>query len=422
MFDIITALVTNLFRTFIMKKYLEIFFFSEDRSADNRKEKIFYFLFYLITTSVYLMFHYPPANIAINIIMTYFLTQLYPGEQKKKILVALLVYGINMICDVLSIYSFSDYVVGQNYNEIAAYVTVLYIFLCELLTERIWMKKKAVRQAPPYWGLLLLVPVISIGVLFVLIMSNLNNRILLVSMSSGILFLNMLVFYLYYALLEMFSRIQDNLIFERQIASYANQLDIMMQSEEKIRALRHDMKHHLNELSRMAEAKKNTEITAYIHTMQSQMISDKEYISTGNKNADSILNYMIRQAKEKLIQVECKVTIPREANMPLFDWNIILGNLLENAIMASEKSEEKWLSIFIKYEKGILFLQIRNSYTDRIQKIESEYISTKKTKEDHGIGLKNVKKIVEKYNGSIDISDVHNIFDVKVMLYLTETA
>ena len=90
--------------------------------------------------------------------------------------------------------------------------------------------------------------------------------------------------------------------------------------------------------------------------------------------------------------------------------------------MASEKSEEKWLSIFIKYEKGILFLQIRNSYTDRIQKIESEYISTKKTKEDHGIGLKNVKKIVEKYNGSIDISDVHNIFDVKVMLYLTETA
>ena len=68
--------------------------------------------------------------------MLYMVTQVYDGEQKKKILVSILVYGINMACDILSVYSFGNYVVREEYNEISAYITVLLISICEFIIER----------------------------------------------------------------------------------------------------------------------------------------------------------------------------------------------------------------------------------------------------------------------------------------------
>ena len=106
MFDWITALGTNLFRTFILKKFMAVFFLEEVENV--RKERTVYLLFFIATTAVYLAFHFPPANILTNILMIYGITQLYEGNQKKKILVTMLIYGINMICDVFAVYTFSD--------------------------------------------------------------------------------------------------------------------------------------------------------------------------------------------------------------------------------------------------------------------------------------------------------------------------
>ena len=35
----------------------------------------------------------------------------------------------------------------------------------------------------------------------------------------------------------------------------------------------------------------------------------------------------------------------------------------------------------------------------------------------HGIGLQNVKKVVDSYKGEMKIVDIDNIFDVKIILY-----
>lgn len=116
MFDIITVLSTNLFRTFIIKRFMTIFFLEE--VENKRKERILYSLFFLITMAVYLIFDFPPTNIAVNLIMIYAITQAYEGEQKKKLLVSILIYGINMACDIFAVYSFSDYVFGNPVRNI----------------------------------------------------------------------------------------------------------------------------------------------------------------------------------------------------------------------------------------------------------------------------------------------------------------
>ncbi|HIX14121.1 MAG TPA: GHKL domain-containing protein [Candidatus Hungatella pullicola] len=417
MLDIFTTLSSNLFRTFILKKFMTIFFAEESEKDIN--EKLVYISFFAVTSFIHLMFHFPPANILTNIFMIYVVTQIYKGDKKKKILITILIYGINMICDVISVYSFANYIVGEEYSQISPYVTVLLISVCEFIIERFVIKKRYAPFTPPYWYLLILIPLVSIGILFVLLMNNLNNRIILITVSAGILYINMLIFYLYNAIMSAYLKLEENNLFERQVESYANQLDVLMLSEEKNRALRHDMKHHLNELMMMATNHKDDEIIEYIENMQMFMTNAKEYINSGNKGIDSILNYMLSGAKENLAKVEYKINIPKEIKIRPFDLNVIFGNLLENAIEAAKNSERKWLSLWVHYKKGILFIEIKNSYNQMLKKRGNSYLSTKEEVGEHGIGLQNVSKIVSNYHGSMQISDENNIFDVKIILYTT---
>lgn len=412
---IVITLSTNLFRTFIIRKFMALYF---QRDIENKKkEKVVYSLFFFFTSVVYLTFHFPPVNIITNLLLIYLITLIYEGRQKKKILITFLIYGINMICDIIAVYSFNDYIIGKNQNEMTVYITVFLIAVCEFIIEKFLVKNRKTDFIPPYWSILITIPIISIVLLTVMIMSNLNNRIILVLMGTGILFINLLIFCLYDVLVSAYVKLEENAIFERQMVSYSNQLNIMMQSEEKMIALRHDMKHHLNEMSIMARRNEDSEVMHYIQNMYTYFNNPNEYISSGNKEVDSLLNYMLNKADNILDSVNYQINVPKELEIPSFDLTIIVGNLLENAIDAAKDSEERWLEVLLNYEKGMLFIRIRNSYNNLVQKRGEVYITTKKKKQEHGIGLQNVKKVVDNYKGEMQISAQDNIFDVKIILY-----
>ena len=161
----------------------------------------------------------------------------------------------------------------------------------------------------------------------------------------------------------------------------------------------------------------NEEIQKYIQDMGEYMQNQSELVSCGNKNLDSLLNYLLGQAKKKLNHVEYEVQVPSDLCISAFDLNMILGNLIENAIEAAEQTKDKWTSVDIYYEKGMLSMEIKNSFQHELDVEKNKLLSTKEEK-GHGIGLANVRKMVEKYQGFMDISNTNQIFTVKVMLYL----
>lgn len=128
---------------------------------------------------------------------------------------------------------------------------------------------------------------------------------------------------------------------------------------------------------------------------------------------------MIQRAREQLQTVTVKVKLPEKLGHS-FDINIIIGNLLENAIEAAIQTDEKLLDVFMEFKQGILKVEIKNSFNGEIKKNQKGFITTKERKELHGIGLQSVKKIVEKYNGALTISISENIFCVKLIMYLME--
>ena len=126
---------------------------------------------------------------------------------------------------------------------------------------------------------------------------------------------------------------------------------------------------------------------------------------------------MLNKAERILERVDYKINVPKELDINSFDLNIIVGNLLENAIDAAKDSEEKWIEVSMNYEQGILFIRIRNSFDNVVQRRGNTYLTTKKKTVGHGIGLQNVKKVVDNYKGEMQILDSDNIFDVKIILY-----
>lgn len=415
MAEMITVLSTNLFRTFILKRFMSIFF--EINIEEKGKERICYFVFFSLTVLVHSFFHFPVLNIITNLLLIYFITRLYVGVEKKKVLVTLLIYGINMFCDIIAVYSFGNYMVDEEANGMTVYITTFLILICEFVVERFLVKNKSKDFIPFHGNILIAIPAISIMILLILVMNNLNSRMILISVSVGILLINLLIFYLYGVLVDAYLKLEERALFERQIASYANQLNIMTQTEEKVRTLKHDMKHHLNELMILARHQNDDKVMDYICDMQAYLENPHEYISSGNQEVDSLMNYMLNRAKTVLNHVNYEINIPKELAIRSFDLNVIVGNLLENAIESAEQSKERWLELFLNYERGMLFIRVRNSYDNAIKRKGEIYITTKKEKRIHGIGLQNVKNVVDTYKGDMQISDKDNIFDVKIILY-----
>lgn len=108
-----------------------------------------------------------------------------------------------------------------------------------------------------------------------------------------------------------------------------------------------------------------------------------------------------------------------------FDIVIILGNLLENAIDASKQTDEKVLNVYISFKQGVLKIEIENSFLEKLLLQEKNelgevfFATTKRNKMQYGIGISSVKKIVEKYNGNMEIKHRNQRFFVKIILYLS---
>lgn len=152
---------------------------------------------------------------------------------------------------------------------------------------------------------------------------------------------------------------------------------------------------------------------------ETNMEEQKEFVSTGNKNIDSLMNYLLGKAMQQLQNVEHEITVPSDLEISTFDLNVILGNLIENAIEAAERSYDKWLSVYIFFEKGMLAIEVKNSFSHEL-KADGDTYKTTKQEPGHGIGLKNVKKVVEKYDGDMEILKADQQFEVNILLYLYE--
>lgn len=415
--NFIVFFVTNLFRIGVDFKFLGVFL------EKDREKTFLHFITSMIcfgTTSVgYLLFHKPEINIITNIVGLFFMALVFHGNIKKKILSVFFIYLINMMCDVIIVIAFQPYRVNLQVNELLGTMTTLLFIVCEVLVEKVIYVKKLSYFIVPHWRILLLVPICSMGMIHVLISTSLINRMLIIVEGIGLLLINLIVFFLYSAMEDTYLKNMEKEVAVQTSKIYSHQLDVIMSSQETVRSLQHDMKYHIRELLAMAEAKQMQDMVSYLNEMGEQSSNPDEYVYSGNKEIDGNLNYYLNVAKGKLNDVSVKVTVPDGNFISSFDINVIISNLLENAITAAVNSDEKSLHFEMVVEKSLLYITIINSYNGDIKEKKGRFYTIKEDKSIHGYGLKNVERIIRKYNGMMDVNYADRKFSTEIMMYLS---
>ena len=383
---------------------------------EEKSLKIGLGLYCLLTTTVYSIFRVSVVYEICNCLGIIGLTCFYQELWKKRLWVSLVLFSLDMANSLIVLFVFGDMAKFQQ-----PAMQALLMLICTTIISHISYPPEAKEIAfdRKQTILLLVIPAMSVNVLSVLMLGA-PSKMFAILISGCMLIINISVFYLYNILIENYIHLRDSDIYKQQTYAYKNQLEVIMESQNQVRALRHDMKNHILALQALVQRKEVEETNKYLDSMKNFMTNPEEYVKTANDTVDSLLNYKIQKANEVLNVVETKISIPEQLRLRSFDLNVLLGNLLDNAIDASMQTEDKKLKITIKLDKGIIFLNICNSCQMIADEKKNFWETTKEDKANHGIGLKNVRRIVEKYHGDITFFYENNIIQTDVMMYVKE--
>ncbi len=183
----------------------------------------------------------------------------------------------------------------------------------------------------------------------------------------------------------------------------------------QLHSLRHDMKNHLIVIDGYASQHNDRKIHEYIHNI-SEDLSLTNTVDSGSHIVSALIAEKEDKAKSQNIRCEINISTPG-INIDDFSITTIIGNLFDNAIKAAAECEHGWIRFSITQTGSYMNIVIENSYFGNIIENNGEFTSTKNDKVlPHGIGIKNVRKVVSNLNGQIDFSYASGYFSVKAEL------
>ena len=204
--------------------------------------------------------------------------------------------------------------------------------------------------------------------------------------------------------------------FQRSLMAshYQEVKDIYLQ----MRGWRHDYHNHLQSFKSYLAQGQIAELGDYLNELEAELDSIDTLVKSGNAMVDAILNSKLSLARKHEIDLNVKVAVL--ATLPISDVDlcVILGNLMDNAIEACQQIPvgERWLRLYLDTQGEQLYLSIQNAAKEILDFNERNYISTKRG--DHGLGLKRVSLLVEKYQGFLNLQNEPGIFAVEVSVPL----
>lgn len=212
----------------------------------------------------------------------------------------------------------------------------------------------------------------------------------------------------------------ESIVRERQIKEIERRIAEENHADEAARRLRHDMRSHLMNLQGLLARGDYEEASTYIKTAGESLGSSGMGINTGNPVTDVIINDAKAQSEELGIDFKTDFRYEKRDgwNLEFFDLGIVVSNLLTNAVEACGRcSGEKYIRINSRTHGNFYLIEVENSFCGEIKWDDGGLpVSAKRRDNMHGIGLGNVAKVADKYNGSMELSAGSGCFRAVVML------
>jgi len=193
----------------------------------------------------------------------------------------------------------------------------------------------------------------------------------------------------------------------RQMKTYEEELVYLEQlekKEQKHSEFIHNMNHYFVAIGELARAEHCDQIVNLVEELNGKLSSNERIIYTTHKVLNAILSEKKNKASEQQIEFDIYVEpIIRLENIADGDLVAMLGNLLDNALEAASQceGENRKISVRVYMEKEgkICVIKVWNYFVSPRVRHKSGFISTKRNRERHGIGMKSIENTAKKYGG-----------------------
>ena len=197
---------------------------------------------------------------------------------------------------------------------------------------------------------------------------------------------------------------------EQEIETCRILYDNIKTGQDELRDIRHDIKNRLNMLCYSLDENNIEQARKAIGVLYDNIDASSRIFYCNNLKVNTMLEYKFAGLPDN-INVQCDIDIPDNLDMDMGDLGVIIGNLLDNSINAVKKIDgEAYINVVMKYSAESLFITIKNSY------IEDNTIKSAVYYIDHGRGIKNVKRLVDKYRGSYSDTKENGVYTTNLSI------
>lgn len=401
--------MADLFSVFwIVLDMLSMSFFC-DAFLSHRKRNYFPVIFFTVGLLTYFIKSSQMQGLqafVLSVILVYIAVHYFcKGNWSKQLLVVIMGFLLIGILDVLTAYGGSTllmlslqtfcqrkltYVMTVTTGKLLALLTAWMLWHFEIFKHFSSIQRR--------WIILtLLFPVVSLLMLAVTFGSYQGKEDLSLGafiFSCALAVANVAILYLLAAMEKETRNKQEIILLNQQMEIQTQNIISLEKSYRAQRTASHEFSHHLQMISNLLDQHKYENTKAYVQNLQGIQTTRLFEINSHHPLIDALLNQKYQFAKEKGIEMQVRVNDLSSVRLPPNALVVMLSNLLDNAIEATEQCyKDRVIHCSMLVDSGV-FLSIENT-SNQVDIVDGKIASTKLPKEDHGYGLVNVQRILQ---------------------------
>lgn len=358
----------------------------------------------------------------------------YEGSIYKRMIAALLCMVIIVVSEIVVLNSImvfyhltvQDVAGSQKYYLLGAiFSKVLGITVCQFI--RLKRSSWCFELGKAYWILFGLSFFCSIFIIFLFlkITYELNNSQYNMVVEIGsfcLLFSTIFSIYVCERLVRQSSELFYQKQYEQHLINQVKYFEEIIAQQKELRRFRHDINNQFVALKKYFD---NGDISGgheYLMQLVEEFSSSISSIQTGNTAFDAIISSKQSLAESKNIFFQTQIRIQQQLPINQRDLCIIFGNALDNAIEACDRLPAEFdrrIDVIFSQDDHTLFCKIINTALPNEKNV---FITQKEDKISHGLGLINIREVLEKYQTPLKIEQKDNLFSLSFVIFINESS
>ena len=214
----------------------------------------------------------------------------------------------------------------------------------------------------------------------------------------------------------------QNALVSKQVEELSGHVHTIEALYSDIRGIRHDINNHIMILGNLLDKGEADEAANYLKEWQNGFPMPEINAKTGNPVTDIVISEKMREAEEVGVEFVQNFHYPSSGKVESIDIGVILNNALSNAIRAASESKDPYVEVKAWKNNNAYLIQVKNSFAGKLMlDSQTELPETSKDdKESHGYGLMNMKRITEKYYGTIQLEQRGDMLIFTALLMIPE--